>query len=79
MAKYKVKYSVKVNNIIPDRTLQNNIVPAIENRERIFELKTEMQIYSITDLPNTELANELIKKISLEDVLNEISEIKRID
>lgn len=79
MAKYKVKYSVKVNNIIPDRTLQNNIVPTIENRERTFELKTDMQISSIADLPNTELSNELIKLISLDDVLNEISEIKRID
>ncbi len=47
MPKYKVKYTVNVNNISFDQTLKNNIIPSIENRKKFFYLKTDMQIYSI--------------------------------
>ena len=79
MPKYKVKYTVNVNNISFDQTLKNNIIPSIENRKKVFYLKTDMQISSIKNLPNTDLSKELIDAISVEETLSEILDIKRIN
>lgn len=72
MQKYKVQYTIKINEIIPDRSLENNIVEKIENREAIFSIAED-------NISSADLQEKIKEQIRIEDEFHNIINIEIID
>jgi len=72
MQKYEVSYTVKINEIIPDRSLENNIVEKIESKEAIFSIDED-------NILSAELQEKIKEQIRIEDEFHNIISIKKID
>lgn len=72
MPNYKVSFTTKVNEIIPDRSLENNTVVKIEKHEMVFEID-----YDTFNFSDPILEKKIKEKISYINEFHNIISIER--